>query len=905
MANEKFKVKFGLAVGDTSATIDATTGDIVTTGDLSLGGGDITNPFGPVDVSSSSNGNVSLSPNGTGIVSLNANTTVTGDITITGNTINSSTAAAIEMSGGSIAVQNNLQVNGGDINSVGGVNAITLTGADVAIAGDLTVTGNDIKSSGGTTAITFVGADTTLSGDLTVNGNDIKSSSGTTAITLNGTSAIIANDLTVTGNTINSSSAAAIELSGANVAVEGDLTVNGNDIRGLGGTTAITINNADVTVAGTLTSTNGGNVFDTLAVGGRSVSATGDLTTFLGGAGLIGPSLFVDNTSTGRLGFAQIRDYGQNRPSGTSATPGIPQVILESKRGTATSTGAGTQPLTTVNMGVLGMGGFNGTNFTTETGNGSTPLAIQGFASETWAADTASFTGYTIGTTLTVTAGTNVHPGLLLTATGILDGTQITAYGTGTGGTGTYTINRTQTLFSAGTPGSFTGAGTSAAGARWVHQYQPQGVKFNTTSRQNYITQVNAAPGTTTVSGVTIPTSPTTSISLGDAGISGDNILTSSSGATLYNRIGPASVVYQNSLTSISGVTGNDSATVTADISGTTMTVSAVSSGVLSVGQQVYGSGVAQLTRITALGTGTGGTGTYTVSISQTVASTTMVTGPDNYALAGTNTLNIVGGRQSGIPGRRQPLKTGDIVGSVAFRGVNTANAAGIIGSTNQGARFTARATENYSTTAGGTRFTIETIKAGTTTLINNVSIAADSTVFRSDMYEFQDSNNVDVTGNKIEYNRVYGQWEQDGPVTPVAANTSYVFPIGTAVDSNIASVVSTSQITPGAAGRYNLQFSLQWANADNQEHTFYVWLRKNGVNVTNSTGDVTCLKSARGVTGWNYIVSSANATDYWELAYQVTDTNVTFPYVAAQGTAPNDIPAAPALITTLTPVGA
>ena len=27
MANEKFKVKFGLAVGDTAATIDATTGE--------------------------------------------------------------------------------------------------------------------------------------------------------------------------------------------------------------------------------------------------------------------------------------------------------------------------------------------------------------------------------------------------------------------------------------------------------------------------------------------------------------------------------------------------------------------------------------------------------------------------------------------------------------------------------------------------------------------------------------------------------------------------------------------------------------------------------------------------------------------------------------------------------------
>ena len=36
MSNEKFKVKFGLAVGDTAATIDGTSGDIVTNGNLTL-----------------------------------------------------------------------------------------------------------------------------------------------------------------------------------------------------------------------------------------------------------------------------------------------------------------------------------------------------------------------------------------------------------------------------------------------------------------------------------------------------------------------------------------------------------------------------------------------------------------------------------------------------------------------------------------------------------------------------------------------------------------------------------------------------------------------------------------------------------------------------------------------------
>ena len=67
-------------------------------------------------------------------------------------------------------------------------------------------------------------------------------------------------------------------------------------------------------------------------------------------------------------------------------------------------------------------------------------------------------------------------------------------------------------------------------------------------------------------------------------------------------------------------------ASFTAAISGTTMTVSAVSTGALAVGQFVFGSGVAWGTIITALGTGTGGTGTYTVAVSQTVSSEAMLT---------------------------------------------------------------------------------------------------------------------------------------------------------------------------------------------------------------------------------------------------------------------------------------
>ena len=66
----------------------------------------------------------------------------------------------------------------------------------------------------------------------------------------------------------------------------------------------------------------------------------------------------------------------------------------------------------------------------------------------------------------------------------------------------------------------------------------------------------------------------------------------------------------------------------TGSISGTTLTVTAVSSGTIVVGQILTGTGISSSpqTIITALGTGNGGVGTYTVTPSQTVGSTTIST---------------------------------------------------------------------------------------------------------------------------------------------------------------------------------------------------------------------------------------------------------------------------------------
>lgn len=92
-------------------------------------------------------------------------------------------------------------------------------------------------------------------------------------------------------------------------------------------------------------------------------------------------------------------------------------------------------------------------------------------------------------------------------------------------------------------------------------------------------------------------------------------------------------------------------AVVTGSITTTTLTVTAVTSGVLAVGQVISGTGVTPGTTITALGTGTGGTGTYTVSVSQTVASTTISAGPAVVTYDSVSGAFVITGGTKGVTG--------------------------------------------------------------------------------------------------------------------------------------------------------------------------------------------------------------------------------------------------------------
>jgi hypothetical protein len=73
------------------------------------------------------------------------------------------------------------------------------------------------------------------------------------------------------------------------------------------------------------------------------------------------------------------------------------------------------------------------------------------------------------------------------------------------------------------------------------------------------------------------------------------------------------------------GSTVAPAAKFTASVATTVMTVSAVASGTLAVGQTVVAAGMPDGVTIASLGTGTGGTGTYNLSLPQTISSEAMV----------------------------------------------------------------------------------------------------------------------------------------------------------------------------------------------------------------------------------------------------------------------------------------
>jgi hypothetical protein len=134
------------------------------------------------------------------------------------------------------------------------------------------------------------------------------------------------------------------------------------------------------------------------------------------------------------------------------------------------------------------------------------------------------------------------------------------------------------------------------------------------------------------------------------------------------------------------------------------------------------------------------------------------------------------------------------------------------------------------------------------------------------------------------------------------SANVSQSITYNATDYSQGVSVVSGSRLTVANAGVYNIQFSVQVDRTTGTGvDTIHIWLKKNGTNVTNSSGTITIsgnASQAKTVSSWNYVVDSV-ANDYYELCWQTSDTAIQLINVVATG----NIPGTPSVIVTVTQV--
>ena len=137
-------------------------------------------------ISTASNANINLTPNGTGKTVIKNITTANAIVSsiATGTapfTVESTTQVAnlnVATAGTAGTVTTAAQPN---ITSVGTLTSLTTSG-DVTIGGDVTISGNDIKSSSGNVAITLSNQDVTVKGNLTIQG--ISTTVGTQDLTI-------------------------------------------------------------------------------------------------------------------------------------------------------------------------------------------------------------------------------------------------------------------------------------------------------------------------------------------------------------------------------------------------------------------------------------------------------------------------------------------------------------------------------------------------------------------------------------------------------------------------------------------------------------------------------------------------------------------------------------------------
>jgi Phage stabilisation protein len=216
-------------------------------------------------------------------------------------------------------------------------------------------------------------------------------------------------------------------------------------------------------------------------------------------------------------------------------------------------------------------------------------------------------------------------------------------------------------------------------------------------------------------------------------------------------------------------ISSPSNAIFTGSVSGTTLTVTAISSGTITANQSLTGVGVTAETVITALGTGTGGVGTYTLNTSQTVSASSL----SSTAVGARFTATVAG--------------TTMTVSAVASGTI-------YLGQTIQGAGVTAGTIVTaFGSGSGG---------VGTYTISNSLTIAVGQTMYAlnfsvlpSSDGAFSGANSVDIVDNYFVYNDPGTQlWGASNLLSPISPSTSYSLKDG-APDKLVALIVDHREV--------------------------------------------------------------------------------------------------------------
>jgi len=142
----------------------------------------------------------------------------------------------------------------------------------------------------------------------------------------------------------------------------------------------------------------------------------------------------------------------------------------------------------------------------------------------------------------------------------------------------------------------------------------------------------------------------------------------------------------------------------------------------------------------------------------------------------------------------------------------------------------------------------------GTTTTITDARIGIDSTII---LIPSSDAAETDAAP--------YGEFICTTGQTAASANTAYAMGMNTTVISNGIDLVNTTDITVKNYGIYNLSFSMQFENQDNNFHSVSVWFKKNNTDIAYSNRIIT-VPARKSAGNYGHVVAQVSFIEELEV---------------------------------------